>query len=300
MLDKLLDEGWGYHDTESARLAAELEAAAAAAPVPAAQLRPFLHLSNHTLGEHLADWPRAATLADRVLAGRQPDADTAHAWGRLWVAQSMSGPGPLDARCGLAAEIPAFAAAPHPQGARLEAGFQLIAALVGSRRTDEAAAIFDAALSAARIMGETAPHRAIAVASNNLASELVEQRSRTPAEARLMVRAADAAHQAWLRAGNWQNEERALYLKVLVANADGRPDDALTDADKALSVIAANGSAPVDAAFLGLARAHAFRLKQAGDCAAAALAAADALAAQFDTEDLKSWYTAERAKLEAP
>jgi hypothetical protein len=45
-LQKLLDEGWAYHDSESERLAREIEAVAGdGAP---SQLEPFIHLANHT------------------------------------------------------------------------------------------------------------------------------------------------------------------------------------------------------------------------------------------------------------
>src|SRR3982751_5505087 len=53
-LEKLLDDGWDYHDKESDRLARELEAAADEGIAPN-NLVPFLHLSSHTIGEHLGD-----------------------------------------------------------------------------------------------------------------------------------------------------------------------------------------------------------------------------------------------------
>jgi len=79
MLDILLYEGFGDHDDEGERYAAELEAAAQA-EVPARHLVQFAKVATHTIGEHLGDWPRAAGLVTRLLAGRTPDAETAKAW----------------------------------------------------------------------------------------------------------------------------------------------------------------------------------------------------------------------------
>ena len=59
MLDELLADGFAHHAAEPERLAQELEAASLEG-VGAATLVEFLRVGNHTLGEHLADWPRDA------------------------------------------------------------------------------------------------------------------------------------------------------------------------------------------------------------------------------------------------
>lgn len=51
-LEELLNNGWDYHGTESERLARDLEAAAEKGVLPGL-LASFLHLSTHTIGEHL-------------------------------------------------------------------------------------------------------------------------------------------------------------------------------------------------------------------------------------------------------
>jgi hypothetical protein len=70
-LETLLNNGWEYHDKESERLASELELAAKQ-EVTSSDLSPFLHLSAHTIGEHLRDWPRVFALGKRVLDRRTP------------------------------------------------------------------------------------------------------------------------------------------------------------------------------------------------------------------------------------
>lgn len=79
MLDILLYDGFGDHAADGERYAADLEAAAQD-EVPAKHLAQFAKVAVHTIGEHLGDWPRAAKLVDRVLAGRTPAAETAKAW----------------------------------------------------------------------------------------------------------------------------------------------------------------------------------------------------------------------------
>jgi tetratricopeptide (TPR) repeat protein len=287
-----LGDGWAHHDTEAERVAAELEAAADA-PIAAGELVPLLELGVHTLGEHLRDWPRARRLAERALEGRAPTPETAKAWAHLSIARLLAGD-PVGA---MEAELVFLGAAGGDfRPALIEARFMLVAALVGCGRAADASPIYAAALELARGLGEAAPHRIIALASNNLASELVEATSRSADETALMRLAADAAHEFWLQCGTWLHDERARYLQALVANALGDPDGALAQADAALAIIAANGEAPVDTAFLRLARAHALRLS--GDAAAAVreLELADEVAATWDDAGLKDWYAETRAR----
>ncbi len=296
MLEKLLAEGMTYHDSETERLAGELEAAAAA-PVEPALLVPYIKLSTHTIGEHLGDWPRARRLVERVLGGQTPSAQTAMAWARLAIARFLDG----DALGATEAELACLTAAGADfRAALIESRFMLVATLVSAKRRAEAAALYERALALARAAADAAPHRAIAVASNNLASELVEASSRSPVEDALMKTAADAAHEFWLLCGTWVNEERALYLDALVANALGHPQEALAHVEQALAIIAANGEEPVDAAFLGLARARALGLIGDTTGQARELALADAGAAAWDDPGLKSWFADERAKAAAP
>jgi hypothetical protein len=292
LLDILLYDGFGEHAAEPEHYAAELEAAAEH-EVPAQHLVQFARIAAHTLGEHLDDWPRARRLADRLLQGRAPTSETAKAWGHLHVARLMAG----DAAGAAQAEIDyCLGAGADFRGAVVEMKFLLVAALIGSKRAPEAASIYGGALSLARALGEAAPHRAIAVASNNLASELLEASGRSAAEDALMQTAASASHEFWLRAGNWLNDARGDYLEALVANALGDAAGALEHLDSALSLIDANGGAPVDETFLHLARAHALRLLGDDEGSAVELEICDGDAEGWDDEGLTSWYAEERAR----
>jgi hypothetical protein len=291
-LQDLLFGGFGdQHDSDSEGYAAALEAAAAG-EAPAELRARLIHVANHTIGEHLGDWPRARRLAERVLAGRSPGAADAPAWARLATARFMAG----DAAGSAEAEITYLkAAGDQVRDAYVDCKVNLAVSLIGSKRVAEGAAIYSQVVGLAS-EEKSAADRGLAVASNNLASELVEQPSRTAEEDALMDAAAEAAHKFWIKAGTWVNEARALYLKALVANALGRPASALEHADMALAIIEANGDEPVDAAFLHLASANALGLQNEPEAHRRELAEADALAASFD-DGVKSWFAEERAKI---
>ena len=295
-LRTLLEEGWRYHDTDSERLARELETAAAAR-VDGALLAPFVHLATHTIGEHLGDWPRALRLGERILDGQTPTAESARAWGRLQVAAVLAG-NPLAAA---ALELVYLGAAGGDcTAALLDMRFMLVGALVGSKRVTDAASLYIAALALVpRAEQDDALVRTIAVTSNNLGWELYELPLRTAELDAVMRRCADTALAFWRRCGNWIHEERALYLRALVANAGGDADAALTDADAALAVIAviaAHEPRPLDAALLQLARARALAARNDAAGCAQAIAAADAAASALTAPELIAQFTAAREK----
>lgn len=295
-LQQLLNDGWGYHDKESERLARQLEAAAEAGVNPSL-LAPFLHLSTHTIGEHLGDWRRALRLGKRVLWGRMPTNETARAWGRAYVA-AVLGEASVDAA---ELELSYLSAAGSDFGAALlDMRFMLIGALVGSKRTREAGRLYGSALGLVdAITPSVFLDRTIAAASNNLGWELYEMSSRSADEDNLMSLCAETGLKFWLKCGNWVNEERALYLRAVVSNVTGNPQSALADADKALAVIHSQGERPLDAALLHLARASAFATLGDRSGVAPAIAAADADASRLTAPELQAQFAAERAKVVA-
>ena len=292
MLKDLLDNGWDYHDKESDRLARELEASAIGG-VEADLLIPFLHLSNHTIGEHLGDWPRAFALGKRVLDDQKPTAATAKAWGRVYVAAFMCGKS-LDA---LDFEVSYLKATEDAvEAALLDLRFMLVDALIGAKSIRDAARLYRGALDLARRIKESALlGRSIAATSNNLSLGLYES-ARTQDEDALMRLAADTSFEYWRKYGNWINEELAYYLKALVANATGSPEIGLANADAGLAIIAASGVRPLDTARLHLARAMSFAFLADTNGGARAIAEADAAAAQLGATSLKEQYAKERAR----
>ena len=294
MVEELLRDGFAYHDTQSERFAGELEAAVAAGSVTQEHWLRLLNVCNHTIGEHMGDWPRARRLAERVLEGRVAEEATATVWSRLATARHMAG----DPLAATLAEFEALKASDDIRGAYVEGKVNLAIALMGSGQLEAGASLYESVVPLADPSAPSAADRSLAVASNNLATDLLEVENRSPAQERLMVAAAENALIFWRKAGTWVNEERALYLKALVANAVGQPDESLAISGQALGIIAANGGGEeIDVCFLNLSRANAFGLKGEAAAHREALTAADAEAATWDDDGLKAWYAEERAKI---
>ena len=294
MIKDLIREGWGYHDTETERLADELEAASLdgwQGDEPAQ----CLMLANHTIGEHLGDWGRARRFAEAVHdAG--PGSGSQGVGMHLAIARYMDD-APIAAQ---EAEIAAVQAADDPLAAYLTVKSFLARALAGSGRCADAGLVIRAANRLAGSLGESrASDRGMAVANNNLASELVESENLDDEQSRLMLDCAEAAHTFWKRCGTWVNEERALYLLALVNNRAGDHARAIGFAEAALDIIAANGEEPVDEAFIRLAAATAHAALSETASAAQCLAEADDLAASWTDPSHVDWYRSERAKVKA-
>jgi len=96
----------------------------------------FIHLSSHTIGEHLADWMRVLRLGRRVLDGRVSSSQTAKAWGRLYVAAALVG----DSIQAAELELAYLTAAGDEFGtALLDMRFMLASALLRSRSSRQTA-----------------------------------------------------------------------------------------------------------------------------------------------------------------
>jgi hypothetical protein len=292
-LEELLSDGWDYHDKESERLARELEAAAKNG-VASNLLAPFLHLSTHTIGEHLSEWVRALELGKRVLDSQTPTFETAKAWGRLYVAAVLAS----DSIEAADLELSYLKAAGDDFGAALlDMRFMLAGALIGSKRASVGARLYRSALD---LVGQIRPSalldRTIAVASNNLGWELYEMSSRSADDDVLMQLCAEMSLTFWLKCGNWINAERAHYLNALVANVTGDPGSGLAHADAALAIIAANSERPLDGALLQLARAVSLGALGDNDGRAQAIGDADTAGSKLTAMNLQVQFAAARAK----
>jgi hypothetical protein len=289
----LIEDGWNRHEAATAEVADALERQAALAD-DAPKCAQYAMLVAHAIGQHQRDWARAARLICAATAKLPSDPALAGALAQLAVAQLLSG----DTYAALATELRAAMLAPAEAAGRM-LRLRLLAAdaLIGSDRRAEALALMRACFDAAErsdFEGPTA--RVVAVSCNNLASTQLELKSRSAEEDELMVCGASLARRYWLKVGDWKNHERADHLVAMVANALARHDEARTTAERGLALIAANGAAPVDEAFLRLDLAVA--LRGLGDAAASAreIAAADRLAKDFEP-DIAKWFAGERAKL---
>jgi hypothetical protein len=294
-LEKLLNDGWDYHNDDSMRLARELEAAWESGVTPRF-VAPFLHLYAHAVGEHLGDWERVLKFGNRILDGYAPASEMAKAWGWLYVAAVLAG----DPVAAVELELSYLKTAGGDDfcAAALDLRFMLAGVLVGTKRADEGNRLYRSALDlVVRIPQSAALDRTIAVTSNNLGWELYEMPSRTADDDTLMQLAAETSLQFWRRCGNWINAERGLHLKSVVATVTGDPTSGLAHADAALALIDANGERPLDAARLHLARSMAFAALRDADGRRRAMSDADAAAAKLTATNLKAEFAADRNKV---
>ena len=287
MIEKLVEEGWAYHDSEPERLASELEAEAL--DVPNDLVVPFLNLSNHTIGDHLGDWARARRVAESGMASAEPSADTFRAAVFLAISRFMCG----DTLGAYEAELVAMNAIPEdPTHPILDCRMLSARSLMLRGRAEEALRLYAAAARVAdQRLTEGKTHRSLAASSNNIASDLLYKPQRSHDEEVLMQISAAHSLSYWRACGTWENEERALYLLTLIANDTGDFKGALEHAHNSLAIIRDNGGEPVDEAFVRLAMANAHRSLDQDQEFQTELALADELAASWNDESLFSWYS---------
>ena len=292
--DELIERGWELH-AEDPRAVADLLESEARLAADATQAATLLRLSNHAIGAHLHDWPRAGRLAAAVVSALPDAVDTVAALSSLAVAEFMAG-GWRSALATQARIVERDAANAASALARI--GIEVAVNSIGAGALDEGRVLYESALALARAHANPAALRSVAVASNNLASDLLARIDRTDAQDRLMRDAAHAAHEFWLKCGTPVNAARADYLLALVYNAVTQPDTARRHGARALALIEAQGDEKVDEAFTHLALANSARLLDDRPGYDRHLSRADGLAAPFDGAGLRQWFADERRKVE--
>ncbi|MBB5193369.1 hypothetical protein HNQ50_004123 [Silvimonas terrae] len=293
-LADVIEQGWKDHARQPQQVAEVLRKVAHQAD-NAQDAADLLRLATHLFGQHLHDWSAARQMAETVSARLPADADRTGVLMSVAVAQWMAG----DAAAALTSQSRLIALAPtQALVTHIRFSAQLVQGLVADKRLAEAAHLYDALLQLAGSAGaESGSDRALAVASNNLASQLLDETVLEEAQTLLMLRAAEAALLFWQRAGTWLNQARAYFLLALVHNKNAQGGTAREHAQSGLALIAQHEPAPVDEAFLRLALAHALHLEGETAASRSALAQADALAADFIDAGRQAWYAEARARL---
>lgn len=290
--DAILDEINRIHDDDPERAAAGLRALDAA-PLPADRLALLAFLTVHVLGEKLGGWDEAADRLAQLRTTRNdaPLAVVAHAAAAAHLAGR--------------ADDPALAALAAAGGAAEAKMLTALAALGWRPPADPAvmAAELKRLADASQPIDPAGPlNQRLAVGFNNTTSQLLDL-AEVPVDPGLrdaLLVGSAAALRFWKAAGTWVNHERALYLRALVHSRVGDPAAARADCQQALDLIAANGSEPVDQAFLQLQLASA--LVRVGDSAAGRrhLDEARSAADQWDDAGLKAWFASEHDRLFGP
>ena len=296
MIETLINEGWQYHDSKPEHLAQELEDSSTS--VTQEQTTNFLNLSNHTIGEHLGDWKRARKVAEAVTDQSPITASTTRAGILLAVARFMDGD-PLGSR---QAELAAIGASTDPEVALyagLETSMSIAKALIFSKRFHEGERLYRSVIDAVSGTEQPTPlDRSFAIASNNIANELLDLPAHNKLLSDLMVLCALESLRFWKRCGTWENNERGLLLLALVGNKLGQYEKAITYAEQALAIISDHGGEPVDEAFVRLAVANSHLGSSSDADYVVELQKADDLARSWDDDSLYAWYQEERAKVE--
>jgi pyrroline-5-carboxylate reductase len=143
---------------------------------------------------------------------------------------------------------------------------------------------------------------ALGVRFNNVTNRLYYQTRERPLDATLrlaLLRGADTALLFWLRTPGWMEHERALYLCSKMALRAGELPGALTAAERALSIIAANGNDSTERAFVLQLQAAALEHCRRAPQAQALRAECNELATALDA-DTRALLAQDAAEFPAP
>lgn len=263
--DSFIEQAWHDHADHVEAVAERLASGPHRITTPD-QVAPLVRLVVHVFGEHLGRWQDGQRLLDVLREHTRGDAAAESALrvgsAALTLAQGGSAPA-LDAEERIASLASAAAVA------------------LGRDETARASSLLMHALDLAAA-APVLPRRALAVATNNIASALGEQAERTPEQQRTMLAAAHASRVEWERAGTWLETERAEYVLAKSYLKAGDAAAAQRHAAQCLAICERSDAPPFERFFAHEALACAARA--AGDGAAFAREA-QAARLQFDAID---------------
>ena len=286
MNQKILD-GWTYHDTETERLVEELKSWAT--DLDSDDTLPFLKLAIHTMGEHQGQWQSLTELVETM---SHHDQTYRHAV--LAVCHFMNG----NALSAQSNELN-YMKSGDSLLAYLEIKLLMVRGLVFSGKYQQALNLYEDIFAIVPAdSGQSDFLRQVAIICNTLANELMATPDRTESVKALMKASAHHSLMFWSQCGNWVNRERAFYLLSLVHLELGEDQKVVEFALEGLAVIEANGSEPIDEAFLQLVLGRAYLNKGLSSEFEQALEQADKLASQWQDESLVFWYQEERSRIQ--
>jgi hypothetical protein len=238
--DAFTDQAWTDHATDSAAVAARLQASGLALVGNAQQLAGMAHLAHHVFGSHLARWQDGIDFQQQLAALPccADGSNEALAIARHVAALRLAG-GLGDDRAG----------ASTSDRIRLTA---LAANNLAEHDATRAAALLEEALAMAETAGlpDGDPcHRALAIAGNNTASTLEEKPKLSAEEKRLMILAAQTGRKHWAIAGTWLETERAEYRLAMSWLKAGDTAQARQHAQNCLEIVQAHDDVALEAFF---------------------------------------------------
>jgi tetratricopeptide (TPR) repeat protein len=299
-LMEFVQKGWADHaeDEEGvfARLPEGLGLVTEAAHIP-----PLAALTVHVGGEHLGRWDDALGLLDRMGDNELLEAGSAEDKAlRRSMAILHLGAGRQEAFEECLAQGATGGDVPAASD-RIRVLAVASSALAAQKRTDEAIARFEEALSLAEygpVKGDPAA-QALAITGNNLACELEEVGERSDAETRLMKTAAETGRRFWEIAGTWTNVERAEYRLAMTHLAAGDAAQALIHAGLCLAVCEENAADAGERFFAHEALAKAQHASGDADAATASRSSAATCLDEIEDEGFRGYCAGELSKLDA-
>lgn len=238
--DRFIDQAWTDHATDSAAVAARLQADGPALVSESRQLSSMAHLAHHVFGSHLALWQDGIHFQQTLAALPCCASGSAEAQA---IARHVSA---LRLAGGLGDDRPAASAS---ERIRLTA---IAANSLTEHEAARAATLLEEALAMAETAGlpDTDPfHRALAIAGNNMASTLEEKPSLSADDRRLMILAAQTGRRHWAIAGTWLETERAEYRLAMSWLKAGDTAQARQHAQNCLEIVHAHEDPALEAFF---------------------------------------------------
>ena len=238
--DAFIDQAWTDHATDSAAVAARLQAEGLALVSDAQQLAGLAHLAHHVFGSHLARWQDGIELQQQLAALPCCEGGSAEAQA---IARNISA---LRLAGGLGDDRPAASLSD-----RIRLG-ALAANNLAEHDAARAAALLEEAVALAETAGlpDSDPyHRALAVTGNNLAAALEEKPALSAEERQLMILAAQTGRRHWAIAGTWLETERAEYRLAMSWLKAGDTAQARQHAQNCLEIVKAHDDVALEAFF---------------------------------------------------
>ncbi|MCA9727379.1 MAG: hypothetical protein R3E12_20590 [Candidatus Eisenbacteria bacterium] len=298
-LDEFVGQGWNDHGADPQAVWNRLPEGIPLADTSLG-IAQLANLATHVSGEHLGRWDDGLAFLDRLidLPHFDPEKPEGKAVHRLGAVLHYCAGRPAETEARLARTQDPNR---NPSSSRVRMLAVASSALAQHRRTEEAMAAFQEALSLASYgpdAGDPAA-QALAITGNNLAAEMETRAELNDEEKALMLRAAEVGRKYWEIAGNWMNVERAEYRLAMSNLRAGREEHALRHAETCLRIVEENGTPAGELFFAQEALAKSHHALGQSEAAHSARDAASGVLASIEDEGFRQYCQGELAKLDA-
>lgn len=233
-----LHKSWSEHAKNPQGVADQFEAHFQTLTQPE-QIFPFAHLISHVFLEHLCDWAQGKQVLSKLQKLPLSENSETQSAMKRFIAT-------MDYLTSARPDISAFS--PSCQVRILAAaagGFAAAKRISGAK-----SALQEAVSIAAQHLEEKDPaFKPLAMAGNNLASQLEKNEDRSAEETALMLFAAELARKFWELAATWLEVERAEYRLAHSELAAGNAEKAMKHANLCLEICQKNSASAMELFF---------------------------------------------------